>query len=807
VNVKLVMSENSNPLSYDTQYKWKVTGFSSAGLPISCFKRSFETIPKPEPKPFTSCDPPSGVLPFGTRLGAVNNVPLYKNGGCLDEEYIRSSIHLRAQSGWSVGWQCAELPFRYYKTRYRIDCSGGNGRDYFNVQQFPNRKGFRRFVNSHSYSAPKKDDIISFDGTYGHVAMVNEIKPNYDPSTSNYSTSNYTLKIYQQNVGANPGLHLNENLQLKKSTNGKWKVDKPSTLGWVRAKPEIISPGSDNSIQVINSTTPEFKWAKHEQIKGYKVKLYRLVGSCYQQVSGSPIEITGNQFTGQGFPALIPGSTYKWTVENIFYNTPSNINKSVLSDNYYFKVATTAVATNSQGTVAASGGNLSQLFVQTIASAVNGSNIYFKSDEDWAFLDATQGPGTADMSFEFDSHAGDSMLIERNGYLPIKIQLTDKILKEKLLLPMLAKSDPIVFKVNHIPAKDFSKPALKISGSQFNGFKIATEGVFHEVEYSAKDTILNLPLMPGMNYFEFMVYNDFDTIFISDKWLIVDTNMTSINVFYHARNQAKYDVYVDGNLMEQGKSNGIITLPDASYDLTFHAFGYAPLRFNIWSDTLLTLLPEKSEREVIDTLVFANGFGHYVGGNVSVDPKNNSFIQVNKFAAESDVKYEPWSETLKINNSSNQYTVAWILDYSVIPDYFLVKIVSNEKTVYLSEGQFGDSISFDRSNQIIKLINFKHPVSVTLVNVLNEVNEPLDRDFVVFPNPSSEPEVFVYLEGMKSGQQIQLFNLEGRSVGSAILEGNGRDVSVVDISYLSKGVYYFVVVIGDTRKVCSFIKI
>jgi hypothetical protein len=93
------------------------------------------------------------------------------------------------------------------------------------------------------------------------------------------------------------------------------------------------------------------------------------------------------------------------------------------------------------------------------------------------------------------------------------------------------------------------------------------------------------------------------------------------------------------------------------------------------------------------------------------------------------------------------------------------------------------------------------------VNVLNEVNEPLDRDFVVFPNPSSEPEVFVYLEGMKSGQQIQLFNLEGRSVGSAILEGNGRDVSVVDISYLSKGVYYFVVVIGDTRKVCSFIKI
>jgi hypothetical protein len=259
--------------------------------------------------------------------------------------------------------------------------------------------------------------------------------------------------------------------------------------------------------------------------------------------------------------------------------------------------------------------------------------------------------------------------------------------------------------------------------------------------------------------------------------------------------------------MEQGKSNGVITLPEGSYDLTFHAFGYAPLRFNIWSDTLLTLLPEKSEREDIDTMVFANGFGHYVGGNVSVDPKNNSFIQINKFAAESDEKYAPWSETLKIINNSNQYTVAWILNYAVIPDNFLVKIVSNEKTVYLSEEQFGDSISFDRSNQIVKLINFKHPVSVTLVNALDGVDEPLDRDFVVFPNPSSEPEVFVYLEGMKSGQQIQLFNLEGRSVGSAILEGNGRDVSVVDISYLSKGVYYFVVVIGDTRKVCSFIKI
>ena len=818
VNAKLQMN---NSLSYFTEYTWTVTGYSSSGLPISCFKRTFQTIPKPEPKPFTTCEPsPGWVLPFGTKLGAVNNVPLYKNGGCLNDVYISASIHIPTQdeANWSFGWQCVELPSRYYKTRYRINCSGGNGKHYFDVS-YPNRKGFRQLKNILTTSAPKTDDFISFDKNYsgaaGHVAMIKNFTPNYNSNTSNYS-----LKIYHQNVGTNADYHLNTSLNLK-LTNGKWKVipANPSsiTLGWLRAKPEIIGPGSNNSIPEIQTTTPSFTWVKHVNIKGYKVKLYRLIGSCYQQVSPSPIEITGNQFSGQGFPALIPGSTYKWTVENIFYNggptnfagstIPASALKSVLSDNYYFKVATTAVATNSQGTVTASGGNLSQLFVQTIASAVNGSNIYYKSDEDWAYLDATRGPGTADMSYEFDSHAGDSMLIERSGYLPIKIQLTDRMLKEKLLLPMLAKTDPIVFKVNHLPAKDLSKAAIKISGSQFNGFKIATEGVFDEFEYSAKDTILNLPLTTGMNYFDFMVYNDFDTVFISDKWLIVDTNLTSFNVFYHARNQAKYDVYVDGNLMDQGKSNGVITLPEGSYDLTFHAFGYAPVRYNIWSDTLLTLLPEKSEREDIDTVVFANGLGHYVGGNVSVDPKNNSYIQINKFAAESDLKYEPWSETLKIKNNSNQYTVAWILNYSVIPDYFLVKLVSNENTIYLDLDQFGDSISFDKSNQILKLINFKNPVSVTLVNGLKRVDEPLDRDFVVFPNPSSNPEVYVYLEGMKSGQHIEILNLEGRSVGEAILEGNGKDISAVDISFLSKGVYYFVVIIGDTRKVCSFIKI
>jgi len=581
VNARLIMN---NSLLFNTEFTWTVTAYSSTGLPISCFKRTFKTIPKPQPIPFTCMHPP-GVSEFGTKLGVINNVPVYKNGGCEEDgTYNKFSTQIPSQSNWIFGWQCVELPSRYYKTRYLINCSRGNGKDYFNVTG--NRQGFRQLVNILTTSAPKPDDFMSSmkasdPSSAGHVVMIKTFTPNYNPSTSNY-----TLKIYQENAGTDDAFHLNASLDLK-LTNGKWKVIPSSSAyvirGWVRAKPEILGPGTNNSIPVIQTTTPSFTWAKHNNIKGYKVKLYRLIGSCYQQVSGSPIEITGNQFTGQGFPALIPGSTYKWFVENIFYNTyptffagstiPASAYKSVLSDNYYFKVATTAVATNSQGTVSASGGNLSQIFVQTIASAVNGSNIYYKSDEDWAYLDATRGPGTADMSYEFESHAGDSMLIERNGYLPIKIQLTDKILKEKLLLPMLAKSDPIVFKVNHIPAKDLSKPALKISGSQFNGFKIATEGVFEEVEYSAKDTILNLPLTPGMNYFEFMVYNDFDTIFISDKWLIVDTNMTSFKVFYHAKNQAKYDVYVDGDLMEQGKSNGVITLPEGSYDLTFHAFG------------------------------------------------------------------------------------------------------------------------------------------------------------------------------------------------------------------------------------------
>ncbi len=812
VNAKLQMS---NTLSHNSEYMWFVTAYTSSGLPISCFKRTFKTIPVPNIIPLT-CSHPPGVAPFGTKIGAVSNVPIYKNGGCENGIYNKCSTLIPSQSGWSYGWQCVELPSRYYKTKYLINCSGGNGKDYFDVHVQGNRKGFRQLVNNLTTSAPQPDDIITFmradPNSAGHVALIHKFTPAFSANTQNY-----TLKIFQENWGSNLSQHLSYDLPLK-FINGKWKASSsyPTTRGWVRAKPEVISPGANNAIPTIVTTTPSFTWAKHNNIKGYKVKLYRLVGSCYQIV-GSPIQIVGNHFSGQGFPALVPGATYKWTVENIFYNNgatyfagssiPSSAVKSVLSDNYYFKVANSAVATNPQGNVNVAGGNLSQIFIQTIASPVNGSEVFYKNDEDWLYLESTHGNGTADILQEFTPMAGDSMRIERTGYLPLQFQVTSRMLNEKMLIPMLEKHPSIVFKVEHLPQIEENTAILKITGKNVTGYKIAMEGDFVTPEFTPWDSIQYLDLHEGMNYFEFMVFNDQDTVLISDKWLNVNPSEEKLNVFYHARNQAAYDVYVDGDLVQSGKSDGVLSLPVSSYNVTFHAFGYAPLRFNIDSDTLLTLAPEKSSTQWFDTLV-TNGEarGHYLGGNVSVDLAANTYMHIGKTEAKPDSSYQTWSETLLLSENQSAYTVSWILDYPSLPEAFLVKVVANGNTVYLNGNQFGDSVVFDRAYQVLKLVGWKNAAEVTLVQGNMESNASEPEDFVVFPNPSSEATVYVYLKDLSEGQTLQIYDLKGNMVKTITLQGNGKEISDVEISLLPKGIYFFEVKVDGTRNVRTFVK-
>lgn len=55
VNAKLQIS---NTLSYNSEYMWFVTAYTSSGLPISCFKRTFKTIPVPHIIPLTCSHPP-----------------------------------------------------------------------------------------------------------------------------------------------------------------------------------------------------------------------------------------------------------------------------------------------------------------------------------------------------------------------------------------------------------------------------------------------------------------------------------------------------------------------------------------------------------------------------------------------------------------------------------------------------------------------------------------------------------------------------------------------------------------------------
>jgi hypothetical protein len=107
----------STALLYKTLYSWKVTAFDANNLPIACFKRQFTTIPKPTMLPLNCSNVPVGVDPFGTRLGAVNNVPIYKNGGCENGSYDSSSETLPNQ------YYNANFPYNQYHSKEYLEGS------------------------------------------------------------------------------------------------------------------------------------------------------------------------------------------------------------------------------------------------------------------------------------------------------------------------------------------------------------------------------------------------------------------------------------------------------------------------------------------------------------------------------------------------------------------------------------------------------------------------------------------------------------------------------------------------------------
>ena len=787
----------STPLLYKTLYSWKVTAFDANNVPIACFKRQFTTLPKPTPLPLNCSGVPAGVDPFGTRLGEVNNVPIYKNGGCENGVYNKASTTIQSQSGWSYGWQCVELPARFYFTRYRINIQGGNGKDYFDVTG--NRKGLRQMTNGLTTSAPKSNDMITFmraDPTSaGHVAMIRNFTPSYSQNVSNY-----TLNTFQQNWGSNASQHLNYPLSLK-LMSGKWTATSsyPTTRGWVRAVPEIVSPGSTNSIPTIGTTTPTFTWIKHNYVMGYRVRLYKLNGNCYQQV-GNTLNITGNQINGQGFPALTPGATYKWTVENVYYNSSSiNFNqctpiytsadKTVLSDNYYFKVSASATGGN-LGPVAANGGNQAALYVQAVASPVNGASIFLKNAEDWIYLDETHGNGAVDILQEFTPCTNDSMLLTRSGYFPAKFSLNQVTFTDKMGIPMIAQRSPIVFRVSH--SNDILAPYLNVQAENVQGFWLSTNGGANFQNYPASTQKIPVNLTHGMNYFEFVVFNGSDTVVVTDKWLYTDHAQALRKIQINQRESIKASLYVDGDLYSEVLSTQQLALPEGSYTLTMVAPGYELVRYLVESDTSITYAPKMRADVLRDTILVTQlDFTQFLWNGLSVHGKEVGPIEIGQHQPNPILQVNPWSQTLSFNTHGNSLDVSWIVDRikSVANPSLLIEQAGTWRL--LPSTSWGDSVRYEDEFQILKLKGWNFNGAITLVESTN-ASQGLGHEIRLIPNPNSGATVEVLFSFEEHAPcSYRVIDLQGRCKmdGKVVLDEKLR--ASIAIESLAPGLYSF----------------
>jgi hypothetical protein len=94
-NSSTVVFQVNSALTYFKEHRWKVTAYDINNLPVACFVREF-LVQKIPQVPAWTCPHPN-VPNFGTELGQFNNVPIYKNGGCVNGVYDHNTNTIATQ--------------------------------------------------------------------------------------------------------------------------------------------------------------------------------------------------------------------------------------------------------------------------------------------------------------------------------------------------------------------------------------------------------------------------------------------------------------------------------------------------------------------------------------------------------------------------------------------------------------------------------------------------------------------------------------------------------------------------------------
>ncbi len=164
--------------------------------------------------------PPAPAI--GDELDRYKEVPVYFNGNDIATSH---GMHL-SQKGFYYGqkWQCVEFVKRFlHDVKGHVMPDGyGHAKDYFDDSVpdggWNEARGMFQYRNGGKYK-PQPDDLIVFDGKYGHVAIVTEVKAD-------------TIEIIQQNRK----LKTRETHALTEK-DAHWRVgEKTGPLGWLRVK-------------------------------------------------------------------------------------------------------------------------------------------------------------------------------------------------------------------------------------------------------------------------------------------------------------------------------------------------------------------------------------------------------------------------------------------------------------------------------------------------------------------------------------------------------------------------------------------
>jgi surface antigen len=152
-------------------------------------------------------------------VGSYRGVNAYSNGST---GYYSGKSNYYNGYRTGIKWQCVEYADRFFKAIFNRQITGGNANTYYSNAS---AKGLNRAPNGGT-NGPRPGNILcSAGGSYGHVAIIREVGPNY-------------IKVIQQNW-SNSSSDNSKTLAMTVS-NGKYTVSGFSSSypvqGWLWPK-------------------------------------------------------------------------------------------------------------------------------------------------------------------------------------------------------------------------------------------------------------------------------------------------------------------------------------------------------------------------------------------------------------------------------------------------------------------------------------------------------------------------------------------------------------------------------------------